>query len=57
MRILHIYRSEPDRVVEELVEPWKRNHQYREFHLWRKPVDYRELLDLIFECDRVITWF
>ena len=57
MKILHIFKSKPDDDTLTLTAAWAAGHEVREFHLHQDPVDYEELVDLIFESDRVLSWF
>lgn len=57
MKVLHIYKSEPDEKVKTLAAAWKEGNEVVEFHLYQSPVDYERLIDLIFESDKVLSWF
>ncbi|MFH1137840.1 MAG: hypothetical protein V1816_17365 [Pseudomonadota bacterium] len=54
--ILHIFRSEPDRVALALAGAWRDKGRNLEFHLYRADPDYDRLAALIFEADKVLTW-
>jgi len=56
VKILHIYRFEPDEVINLLTEAWDEGNEVVEFHLYQTGVDYGRLIDLIFQCDKVLTW-
>lgn len=57
MRILHIYKTEPDETTKTLVKILSEGEDVTEFDLFKDNVDYGKLLDLIFEHDKVITWW
>ncbi|MDY6850722.1 MAG: hypothetical protein SV487_01415 [Thermodesulfobacteriota bacterium] len=57
MKILHIYRTPPDSTVKSLARAWNEGREAAEVHLYLTPVDYGRLIDLIFESDKVLTWF
>jgi hypothetical protein len=57
MKLLHIYKSEPDAVSKALVNILAEGNQVTEFKLYEGQPDYEQLLDLIFEHERVISWW
>ena len=57
MKVLHIYKTEPDEAVQTLARAWNDGNEVTEFHLHQTPVDYERLIDLIFENDNVLSWF
>jgi len=57
MKILHVYRHQPDAVTRELAGITSRDREAHEFFLFQEPVDYDRLLDLILEHDQVISWW
>ena len=57
MKILHIYRHQPDDDTRELAEIVSRDRQTSEFLLYQEPVDYDRLLGLILENDQVVSWW
>ncbi len=57
MRILHIYKTEPDDTTKTLVNILSEGKEVTEFELFKDGVDYDKLLDLIFEHDKVVTWW
>lgn len=56
MKILHILRKEPSETVKKIIELQKNGNDVRVVELYKDRVNYSELLNLIFECDRVISW-
>ncbi|MBW2053298.1 MAG: hypothetical protein JRG97_12970 [Deltaproteobacteria bacterium] len=56
MKILHIFKAEPDDVTDTLVEAWGGINEVTRICLYQKPVDYDQLIGLIFESDRVLCW-
>ncbi len=56
MKILHIYREKPDETALTLAEAWNEGNEVNEFHLYEPPVDYDKLIELVFDCDKVLNW-
>jgi len=57
MKILYILRSEPDDQVRELIDSMSEGDEIKEVKLYEGRVDYRELVDLIFSHDKVVSWW
>ncbi len=57
MKLLHIFKSEPDAVSKTLVEILSEGNQVNEFRLYEGQSDYERLIDLIFEHEKVISWW
>ncbi len=58
MKILHILKTEPDDVTRELISALSRPHvQASSVIRLDDTTDYEELIDLIFEHEKVITWW
>jgi|YNPNPStandDraft_1061719.scaffolds.fasta_scaffold06934_8 hypothetical protein len=57
MKILFIYKTAPDEVTKTLAKEMAEGNEVREFNLYEEPVDYHRLLDLIFEAEKVVTWW
>ncbi len=57
MTLLHIFRSEPDELVRRFVQGMSAGKRVREVALYRGPVDYAQLLEAIFQSDKVICWW
>ncbi|MBW1730205.1 MAG: hypothetical protein JRJ75_04910 [Deltaproteobacteria bacterium] len=57
MKILHIFKSEPDETTKILVDIVSNGKETTFFDLFKDDTDYDELIDLIFEHDKVITWW
>lgn len=57
MKILFIYKSEPDDITKVLKDKVGEGNHVTEFNLFEKDPDYHKLLDLIFDSDKVITWW
>ncbi|MBW2061587.1 MAG: hypothetical protein JRI95_08510 [Deltaproteobacteria bacterium] len=56
MKILHIFKTEPDEKIKTLADAWHGQNEVTKFYLYQKPVDYDQLIVLIFENDRVLCW-
>lgn len=57
MKLLFIYKTEPDEVTKVLSKKLREGNEVIEFNLFENNVDYNKLLDLVFEADKVITWW
>lgn len=57
MKILNIYKSEPDETVKKLVEIVTRDREADSFNLNTDSPDYDALVDKIFEADQTICWW
>ena len=57
MKILHILKSEPDENTRRLMKILSEGNETSEFPLYGQSVDYDRFLDLVFENDRVISWW
>ncbi len=57
MKILNVYRSEPDETVQKLVEIVGRDRETDSFDLTVENPDYETLVDKIFDADQTICWW
>jgi hypothetical protein len=57
MKILNVYRSEPDDTTKKLVEIVTRDREADSFDLTVDNPDYSQLVDKIFEADQTICWW
>lgn len=57
MKILNIYRSEPDQTVQKLVEIVSRDREAESFELYNGTPDYDKLVDMIYDADQTISWW
>ena len=59
MKILHILKTEPDMVTKTLLSAFRNpeGDEETQFRIYDKDVDYNRLIDLIFENERVISWW
>ncbi len=59
MKLLHIYRSEPNEEVKKLVALLNEGHEALEFKLYeaKEDADYDRLIQLLWEADKAITWW
>ena len=57
MKILNIYKSEPDGTVQKLAEIVNRDREVVNFDLNVENPDYDNLIDKIFEADQTICWW
>lgn len=56
MKILHILKEEPDESIRKIIEVQSKNNEVKTIELYRGNVNYEELVDLIFQYDKVICW-
>ncbi len=57
MRLLHILKSEPDENTSIFMEILSEGEEATEFSLYEDAADYGKLIEMIFEHDKVITWW
>jgi len=57
MKVLNIVRSEPDDMIQKFVETFSKNQKDKVVALYKKDVDWDEVVDDIFAHDRVICWW
>lgn len=57
MRILHLFKSEPDADTRAFVEALSENREAEEVRLFAGPVDYDVLVKKVFEHDKVVCWW
>jgi hypothetical protein len=57
MKILQVYRSEPNDDVKTLVEILNRDRDADEFKLYNDNPDYDELVAKIFDADKTVCWW
>ena len=57
MKILHVYRSEPDAATKKLVEIVSRDRDADTFNLNVPNPDYAQLVDKIMAADKTISWW
>ncbi len=59
MKVLHILRSEPDQNTKVFLSAFSKSQELENtvFNFYEEPVDYEKLLDLIFEHEKVISWW
>lgn len=57
MKTLHIFKTEPDETTKTLVDVVSQGEETTLFELFRDDADYDKLVDLIFEHDKVLTWW
>ncbi len=57
MKLLHVLKSEPNNVIKTLMNASSEGNDVQQFDLFAKDVDYDKLVELIFENDKVISWW
>ena len=56
-RMLHILKTKPDDTENHLISDLCRERTCIQIPLFEENVDYEALIDLIFECEEVVTWW
>jgi hypothetical protein len=57
MKILHVYRSEPNDDTQKLVEIVSEGREAESFKLNVEKPDYDKLVDMVFAADQTICWW
>ena len=57
MKVLNIIRSEPDEMIQKFVEAFSENNKDKVVALYKKDIDWDEVVDNIFDHDKVICWW
>ena len=57
MKVLNVYRSEPDETTKKLVEIVTRDRESDSFDLNVDNPDYDQLVDKIMDADKTICWW
>ena len=57
MKILHVYRSEPDSDTQQLAAIISEGREASEFKLYTEEVDYDRLVDMVFDADKTVCWW
>jgi len=57
MKILHVYRSEPNDDVKKLVEIVSEGRDNETFNLNVESPDYGKLVDMVWGADQTICWW
>ena len=57
MKLLYILKSAPDECTRTLMDIVSHGEEATEISLYDEATDYSKLVDLIFEHEKVITWW
>lgn len=57
MKVLHLLKSEPDETIKTLMGSFAEGNEVQEFEMYKGDVDYDKLIALVFESDKVISWW
>ena len=57
MKVLHIFRSEPDETVQKIVKSTTNGDQSEVTKLYQDNIDWFRLVDDIFSHEKVISWW
>lgn len=57
MKVLQIFRSEPDEMVKQLSDAFVKTSDSSSVRLFEGNVDWSKLVDDIFDHDKVVCWW
>ena len=57
MKLLHILKSEPDSNTNTLMDILSAGEEAQSFALYEDNPDYEKLIDMVFENDKVVSWW
>ena len=57
MKVLQIFRSEPDETVSQLSETTFKSDNVSRVELYKENVDWLQLVDAIFSNEKVVCWW
>jgi len=57
MKTLHILKTEPDSNTKILMDILSNGEEASVFKLYDGQADYERLIDLIFEQDKIVSWW
>ncbi len=57
MKILHVLKTAPDKNTRTLLDILSKGKEVTVFHLYEEQADYDKFIDLIFEYDKIISWW
>lgn len=57
MKLLNVYRSEPDDTTKKLVDIVSEGNDTESFDLNVDSPDYDKLVDMVFDADKTICWW
>jgi hypothetical protein len=57
MKLLNVYRSNPNDDTQKLVEIVSEGREVQNFNLYAENPDYDKLVDMVFEADQTICWW
>ena len=56
MKILHILKKKPDESTKKIIEVQSKENEVRVVELYKGNIKYGELVNLVFEYDKVTCW-
>ena len=57
MKILHIFRTEPDKTVENIVKTTTNGDKSKVWELYKGDIDWSRVVDDIFSHEKIISWW
>ncbi len=57
MKILHIFRTEPDETVENIVKTATNGDESKVLELYKGDIDWSRVVDDIFSHEKMISWW
>ncbi|MEW6675901.1 MAG: hypothetical protein AB1348_07885 [Nitrospirota bacterium] len=56
MKVLHILKTEPDETAQKIIEEHKKGNEVTVIELYKKNIQYEDIIVLIEKSDRIIAW-
>jgi hypothetical protein len=57
MKTLHLLKTEPDQNTNTLIDLLSEGEESIRVNLYEAEADYEKLIDLVFECEKTISWW
>jgi len=57
MKILHIFRTEPDETVKNIVKTTTNGDESKVLELYKGDIDWSHVVDDIFSHEKMISWW
>jgi hypothetical protein len=57
MKILHIFRTEPDNTVENIVKSTTNGDESKVLELYKGDIDWSRVVNDIFSHEKIISWW
>jgi hypothetical protein len=57
MKILHLLKTKPDQNTNTLIDLLSEGEESIRVNLYEAEPDYEKIIDLVFECEKTISWW